>query len=107
MILSMPTSYAQMGFKLGLFFHFLYVTIGVYTCYLLARLYVEYRHRKEKEGVHFRHHVIQYHELLGGLVGKWAQNVSLFFNIATVGCVAVVQITACARSVNTNPAFPL
>jgi auxin influx carrier (AUX1 LAX family) len=58
-ILSMPTSYAQMGYKLGLFFHFLYVTIGVYTCYLLARLYVEYRARKEKEGVDFKKHVIQ------------------------------------------------
>jgi auxin influx carrier (AUX1 LAX family) len=48
-----------MGYKLGLFFHFLYVTIGVYTCYLLARLYVEYRARKEKEGVDFKKHVIQ------------------------------------------------
>lgn len=58
-ILSMPTSYAQMGYKLGLFFHLLYVSIGVYTCYLLARLYVEYRARKEKEGVDFKNHVIQ------------------------------------------------
>lgn len=98
-ILSMPTSYAQMGFKLGLFFHFLYVIIGLYTCYLLAGLYVEYRARKEKEGVDFRHHVIQYHELLGALVGKWAMIISIFFNIITVGAVAVIQIIACARSV--------
>jgi auxin influx carrier (AUX1 LAX family) len=58
-ILSMPSSYSQMGYKWGLIFHFLYVTIGVYTCYLLARLYVEYRNRKEKEGVEFKKHVIQ------------------------------------------------
>lgn len=93
----MPTSYAQMGFKFNLFFHFLYVIIGVYTCYLLARLYVEYRTRKEKEGVNFDRHVIQYHEMLGGLVGKWAMCISLFFNIITLGAVAVVQIIACAR----------
>lgn len=97
-ILSMPTSYAQMGYKLGLFFHFLYVTIGVYTCYLLARLYVEYRVRKEKEGVDFKKHVIQYHELLGGLVGPWAMRISLFFNIVTVGAVATIQIIACASN---------
>lgn len=97
-ILSMPTSYAQMGFKLGLFFHFFYVIIGVYTCYLLARLYVEYRARKEKEGVDFKRHVIQYHELLGALVGPWAMRISLFFNVVTVGAVSVVQIIACASN---------
>ncbi len=59
MILSMPTSYSQMGYKWGVFFHLFYVSIGVYTCYLLARLYVEYRTRKEREGVDFSTHVIQ------------------------------------------------
>lgn len=97
-ILTMPTSYAQMGYKLGLFIHLLYVSIGVYTCYLLARLYVEYRTRKEREGVDFKRHVIQYHELLGALVGKWAMRISLFFNIVTVGAVATIQIIACASN---------
>jgi auxin influx carrier (AUX1 LAX family) len=58
-ILTMPTSYAQMGYKLGVFFQLFYATLGVFTCYLLARLYVEYRTRKEKEGVDFSKHVIQ------------------------------------------------
>ncbi len=40
---------------------------------------------------------VQYHEVLGSLVGLWAQRVALFFNIVTVGAVAVVQIIACAR----------
>jgi hypothetical protein len=35
---------------------------------------------------------VQYHEVLGSLVGLWAQRVALFFNIVTV-----VQIIACAR----------
>jgi auxin influx carrier (AUX1 LAX family) len=97
-ILTMPTSYAQMGYKWGLIFHLMYASIGVYTCYLLARLYVEYRARKEKEGVDFKRHVIQYHELLGGLVGPWAMRISLFFNIVTVGAVATIQIIACASN---------
>uniref|UniRef100_A0A7I4BHR8 Amino acid transporter transmembrane domain-containing protein n=1 Tax=Physcomitrium patens TaxID=3218 RepID=A0A7I4BHR8_PHYPA len=57
-ILSLPTSYTQMGYKLGLFFHFFHVAIGMYTCYVLSRLYVEYRDWKE-EGEDFKKHVIQ------------------------------------------------
>jgi auxin influx carrier (AUX1 LAX family) len=97
-ILSMPTSYSQMGYKWGVFFQIFYFSIGMYTCYLLARLYVEYRVRKERDGVDFNRHVIQYHEVLGSLVGLWAQRVALFFNIVTVGAVAVVQIIACASN---------
>jgi hypothetical protein len=41
--------------------------------------------------------LVQYHEVLGSLVGPWAQRVALFFNVITVGAVAVVQIIACAR----------
>jgi len=58
-ILSMPTSYSQMGYKWGVFFQIFYFSIGMYTCYLLARLYVEYRVRKERDGVDFNRHVIQ------------------------------------------------
>ncbi|CAM6085736.1 unnamed protein product [Calypogeia fissa] len=97
-ILSMPTSYAQMGLKLGIFFHLFYVTIGIWTCYLLARLYIEYRNREEKKGNEFKNHVIQYHEVIGSLVGPWARRVVLFFNIMTMGSVATVQIVACASN---------
>ncbi len=41
--------------------------------------------------------LFQYHEVLGSLVGPWAQKAALFFNVITVGAVAVVQIIACAR----------
>ncbi|KAG0613864.1 hypothetical protein M758_6G134900 [Ceratodon purpureus] len=94
----MPTSYAQMGYKWGVFFQIFYASVGIFTCYLLARLYVEYRTRKEREGVDFSKHVIQYHEVLGSLVGNWAKRASLFFNIVTVGALSVVQIIACASN---------
>ncbi len=58
-ILTMPTSYAQMGFTWAVIFHIFYFATGIYTCYLLTRLYIEYRVRKEKEGVDFKKHVIQ------------------------------------------------
>ncbi|KAH9309619.1 hypothetical protein KI387_037530, partial [Taxus chinensis] len=97
-ILSMPYSYSQMGFGLGIFFHILYAIVGIWTCYMLACLYLEYRSRREKEGADFKRHVIQYHEVMGYLVGNWLKKASLFFNIVTMGCVAVVQIIACASN---------
>ncbi|KAJ7526716.1 hypothetical protein O6H91_16G019600 [Diphasiastrum complanatum] len=97
-ILSMPYSFSQMGFGFGVFFQAFYAAIGCWTCYLLACLYLEYRSRKEKEGVNFKRHVIQYHEVLGYLVGSWAKYISLFFNIMCMGAVAVVQIIACASN---------
>uniref|UniRef100_A0A0C9RQK5 TSA: Wollemia nobilis Ref_Wollemi_Transcript_23155_1695 transcribed RNA sequence n=1 Tax=Wollemia nobilis TaxID=56998 RepID=A0A0C9RQK5_9CONI len=97
-ILSMPYSYSQMGLGLGIFFHLLYAIVGIWTCYMLACLYMEYRARKEKEGSNFKKHVIQYHEVMGYLVGPWLRRASLFFNIITMGSVAVVQIIACASN---------
>lgn len=97
-ILTMPTSYAQMGFGLGIFFHLLYAGVGIWTCYLLASLYLEYRSRKEKQGTVFKMHVIQYHEVMGELVGPWLRKLCLFFNITTMAAVAVVQIIACASN---------
>jgi auxin influx carrier (AUX1 LAX family) len=106
-ILTMPTSYAQMGYRWAVIFHIFYIATGIYTCYLLTRLYIEYRVRKEKEGVDFKKHIIQYHEVLGSLVGMWAQRVSLFFNIITVGAISVVQIIACASDAYyLNPHLP-
>eukprot|EP01018_Ginkgo_biloba_P029518 Gb_22661 [translate_table: standard] len=97
-ILSMPYSYSQMGLGLGIFFHLLYATVGIWTCYMLSCLYMEYRARKEREGANFKKHVIQYHEVMGYLVGPWLRRTSLFFNIVTMGSVAVVQIIACASN---------
>ncbi|CAM6085899.1 unnamed protein product [Calypogeia fissa] len=97
-MLSMPTSYAQMGLKLGVFFNLLYLCIGIWTCYLLARLYIEHRYREERKGTNFANHVIQYHEVIGALVGPWARRIVLFFNIMTMGSVATVQIIACASN---------
>lgn len=97
-ILSMPYSYSQMGFGLGIFFHLLYSIVGIWTCYMLACLYLEYRGRKEKDGVSFKNHIIQYHEVMGYLVAPWLKGACLFFNIVTMGTVAVVQIIACASN---------
>ena len=40
---------------------------------------------------------LQYHEVMGYLVGSWLKKAALFFNVVTMGSVAVVQIIACVR----------
>lgn len=43
-----------------------------------------------------RGHIIQYHEVIGGLIGPWGERAALFFNVVSLLGLAVVQIIACA-----------
>lgn len=43
-----------------------------------------------------RDHIIQYHEVIRGLIGPWGERAALFFNIVSLLGLAVVQIIACA-----------
>ena len=44
----------------------------------------------------YRDHIIQYHEVIGGLAGRWGEMAALFFNVVSLLGLAVVQIIACA-----------
>ncbi|PIA45587.1 hypothetical protein AQUCO_01600059v1 [Aquilegia coerulea] len=61
----------------GILFQFFYGLLGSWTAYLISVLYVEYKTRKEREKVDFRNHVIQWFEVLDGLLGKHWRNVGL------------------------------
>lgn len=43
-----------------------------------------------------RTHIVQYHEVIGGLIGPWGEQAALFFNVVSLVGLAVVQIIACA-----------
>ena len=43
-----------------------------------------------------RTYIIQYHEVIGGLIGPWGERAALFFNVVSLVGLAVVQIIACA-----------
>jgi amino acid permease len=58
-LLTLPYSFAQLGFASGIVFQIFYGVIGCWSCYMITWLYVEYRTRKEREGVIFKNHVIQ------------------------------------------------
>lgn len=59
MLLTLPYSFSQLGMLSGVLLQLFYGFMGSWTAYLISVLYVEYRSRKEKEGVSFKNHVIQ------------------------------------------------
>ncbi|KAG2397995.1 Auxin transporter-like protein [Vigna angularis] len=74
-LLTLPYSFSQLGMLSGILFQLFYGILGSWTAYLISILYVEYRTRKEREKVNFRNHVIQWFEVLDGLLGKHWRNV--------------------------------
>ncbi|KAL8553021.1 hypothetical protein ACS0TY_001630 [Phlomoides rotata] len=71
----------------------------IWTAYLIIVLYVEYRTRKERQKIDFRNHVIQWFEVLDGLLGKHWRNVGLAFNCTFLLFGSVIQLIACASNI--------
>ncbi|XP_039015161.1 auxin transporter-like protein 2 [Hibiscus syriacus] len=93
-LLTLPYSFSQLGMLSGILFQLFYGLLGSWTAYLISILYVEYRKRKEREKVDFRNHVIQWFEVLDGLLGKHWRNVGLAFNCSFLLFGSVIQLIA-------------
>ncbi|XAR72716.1 hypothetical protein NMG60_11019452 [Bertholletia excelsa] len=98
-LLTLPYSFSQLGMVSGVLFQLFYGLMGSWTAYLISVLYVEYRTRKEREKVDFRNHVIQWFEVLDGLLGKYWRNVGLAFNCTFLLFGSVIQLIACASNI--------
>lgn len=98
-LLTLPYSFAQLGFASGIVFQIFYGVIGCWSCYMITWLYVEYRTRKEREGVIFKNHVIQWFEVLDGLLGRNWKMIGLAFNCTFLLFGAVIQLIACASNI--------
>ncbi|KAE9446450.1 hypothetical protein C3L33_21654, partial [Rhododendron williamsianum] len=98
-LLTLPYSFSQLGMASGIAFQLFYGLMGSWTAYLISVLYVEYRTRKEREKVDFRNHVIQWFEVLDGLLGKHWRNIGLFFNCTFLLFGSVIQLIACASNI--------
>ncbi|CAN6485332.1 unnamed protein product [Victoria cruziana] len=96
-LLTLPYSFSQLGMLSGIILQLFYGLMGSWTAYLISILYMEYRTRKEREKVDFRNHVIQWFEVLDGLLGKHWRNVGLAFNCTFLLFGSVIQLIACAR----------
>ncbi|KAL0034791.1 hypothetical protein WJX77_007387 [Trebouxia sp. C0004] len=103
-ILTLPYTMAQTGMLLGILLQLVYAVMASWTAYLMNTLYMEHVNRQERakalathpEHPNDRNHIIQYHEVIGGLVGPWGERAALFFNVVSLLGLAVVQIIACA-----------
>ncbi|WOL05931.1 hypothetical protein Cni_G14662 [Canna indica] len=98
-LLTLPYSFSQLGMLSGILFQLFYGLLGSWTAYLISILYVEYRTRKEREKVDFRSHVIQWFEVLDGLLGKHWRNAGLAFNCTFLLFGSVIQLIACASNI--------
>ncbi|XP_058756925.1 auxin transporter-like protein 3 [Vicia villosa] len=98
-LLTLPYSFSQLGMLSGILFQIFYGLMGSWTAYIISVLYVEYRTRKEREKVDFRNHVIQWFEVLDGLLGKHWRNLGLFFNCTFLLFGSVIQLIACASNI--------
>ncbi|KAB1217759.1 Auxin transporter-like protein 2 [Morella rubra] len=98
-LLTLPYSFSQMGMLSGVILQVFYGLLGSWTAYLISVLYVEYRSRKEKENVNFKNHVIQWFEVLDGLLGPYWKAVGLAFNCTFLLFGSVIQLIACASNI--------
>lgn len=99
-LLTLPYSFSQLGMASGIIFQIFYGLLGSWTAYLIGVLYVEYRTRKEKEEkVEFTNHVIQWFEVLDGLLGRYWKAVGLAFNCTFLLFGSVIQLIGCASNI--------
>ncbi|KAL2940639.1 Auxin transporter-like protein 2 [Bienertia sinuspersici] len=98
-LLTLPYSFSQMGMLSGLILQVFYGLLGSWTAYLISVLYVEYRSRREKEGASFKNHVIQWFEVLDGLLGPFWKGIGLGFNCTFLLFGSVIQLIACASNI--------
>ncbi|XP_076945497.1 auxin transporter-like protein 4 [Bidens hawaiensis] len=98
-LLTLPYSFSQLGMASGIVLQVFYGLLGSWTAYLISVLYVEYRSRKEKENVNFKNHVIQWFEVLDGLLGPYWKAIGLVFNCTFLLFGSVIQLIACASNI--------
>ncbi|XP_028227040.1 auxin transporter-like protein 2 [Glycine soja] len=91
------THFSQLGILSGTLGEVFYDLLGGWTAYLISTLYVEYRTRKEREELNFRNHVIQWVEILDGLLKKHWRNMGLASNYTFLLFGSIIQLIACAR----------
>nr|KYP35247.1 Auxin transporter-like protein 2 [Cajanus cajan] len=96
-LLTLPCSFAQLAMLSGVSLQIFYGILGSWTTYLISVLYMEYRSRKEKENVNFKNHVIQWFEVLDGLLGLYWKAAGLTFNCTFLLFESVIQLIGCAR----------
>lgn len=98
-ILTLPYTLSQMGYGLGVGFQILYGAFGCWTVYLLSYLYAEASSRTRTAGLLHEKHILQYHEVIGIVAGKWLGRIVFGFNMTALTFACVLQLIACSSDV--------
>ncbi|XP_058077054.1 auxin transporter-like protein 1 [Magnolia sinica] len=99
LILTLPYTFAQMGYWFGVGSQFLYGAFGCWTVYLLSLFHAEASQRTRATGTIHERHVLQYHEVISIVAGKKLGNLVLAFNMTALTFACVLQLIACSSHV--------
>ncbi|CAM6043474.1 unnamed protein product [Sphagnum compactum] len=96
-LLTLPSTFAELGFTYGAFFMLLYGVLGAWSVYILTWLYFEFKARMpiENKG-HSGRFTFQYHDVIGGLTGTWGNYFTRFFVMGSLFVASVIQLIASA-----------
>lgn len=96
-VLTLPYSMSQMGVAWGVPAIIFYNVLGAWSVYLLVWLYLEFKARALSQGkVRPEGHILQYHEVIEGLIGKRGGKFTYFFVILALAIASVIQLIASA-----------
>ncbi|XP_058082542.1 auxin transporter-like protein 4 isoform X2 [Magnolia sinica] len=99
LILTLPYTFAQMGYWFGIGSQFLYGAFGCWSVYLITLFHAEASRRTRATGAIHEKHVLQYHEVISIVAGKTLGNLVLAFNMTALIFVCVLQLIACSSHV--------
>ncbi|XP_024543525.1 auxin transporter-like protein 3 isoform X1 [Selaginella moellendorffii] len=95
LLVSLPFAMSQMGFVSGILAILIQSTVGCWSAWMMNTLYLQYRHNRLKDDPHsFKRHTIQMHEVLGGLLGRRWETITLIFNFGIMFSFAAIQMVA-------------
>ncbi|KAF3795741.1 hypothetical protein EJ110_NYTH04431 [Nymphaea thermarum] len=97
LVLTLPYTFSQMGYVCGVASQFLCGAFGCWTVYLLGLFHPEASRRTRDIGIIHKRHILQYHEVIEIVSGKWLGRSVLFFNMAALTFACVNQLIACSR----------
>ncbi|EFJ24904.1 hypothetical protein SELMODRAFT_100516 [Selaginella moellendorffii] len=98
-LLTLPYSFAQMGMVPGILFQLVYGLLGCWSCYMTTSLYADYVRILDRQNSRRDDHIIQWYEVLGGLLGKGWKMAGLASNCILLLCTATIQLIACGSTV--------
>ncbi|KAL5983687.1 hypothetical protein ACLOJK_017778, partial [Asimina triloba] len=99
LILTLPYTFAQVGYWSGIGLQLLYGALGCWSVYLISLFHAEASQRTRLTGAIHEKHILQYHEVINIVAGKTLSNLVLAFNMTALAFMCVLQLIACSSHV--------